>query len=75
MNHNSGSFLIARYTYIDTHTLLLTSAFPVQAELKALQGQGMEELVYAYVSCMAVKSDHRRKGIASALLRAAEIQV
>lgn len=47
----------------------------MQAELKALQSQGLEELVYAYVSCMAVKTDYRRKGVATALLKAAEIQV
>ena len=34
----------------------------------------MEELVYAYVACMAVRRQERRKGIASALLKAAEIQ-
>ena len=31
--------------------------------------------MYAYVACMAVRKDYRRKGIASELLKAAEIQV
>jgi len=44
-------------------------------ELEALRKQGLEqELVYSYVACMTVRARDRRKGVASALLRAAEIQ-
>ena len=47
----------------------------MQPELGALQDEGFEELMYAYVACMAVAPKYRRKGIASELLKAAEIQV
>lgn len=47
----------------------------LQEELEALRKQGLEqELVYSYVACMTVRARDRRKGVASALLRAAEIQ-
>ena len=46
-----------------------------QEELEALRQQGLEqELVYSYLACMTVRARDRRKGIATALLRAAEIQ-
>ena len=38
------------------------------------QKQGLEELCYGYIACMAVEPSHRRRGVASALLKAAEIQ-
>ena len=47
----------------------------VQPELAALDEEGFQELMYAYVACMAVHVDYRRRGIASELLNAAEIQV
>lgn len=55
--------------------LFLVCNAEMQPELAALQRQGLEELVYAYVACMAVRASDRRKGIASALLSAAERQV
>lgn len=46
-----------------------------KAELEALRKQGLEqEMVYSYVGGMGVRARDRRKGIASALLKAAEIQ-
>lgn len=47
----------------------------MQAELAALEEEGFQELMYAYVACMAVQTKYRRKGIALELLKAAEIQV
>lgn len=47
----------------------------LQQELAALAQQGLEqELVYSYLACMTVRARDRRKGVATALLRAAEIQ-
>lgn len=44
-------------------------------ELDALRQQGLEqELVYSYVACMTVRARDRRKGVATALLKAAEMQ-
>ena len=48
---------------------------PKQEELGSLEGRGFQEESYAYVACMAVRKQDRRKGVASALLKAAEIQV
>lgn len=73
-----GLVLAATLLHICKPMVIMRVIYVVQAsvyhqeELAALQSKGLEESSYAYITSMAVSSGWRRRGIASALLGAAE---